>query len=96
MAITESVETPKESPRSWNKLFNLKKDKWLYLNLVQSRDDPDGIAIFHKDHNPIGTISVDWLKHLIGRLILYLNQYIRWKEWEKKQNQRDANQEEDY
>lgn len=83
-AIIEKVETPTKPPASFNKLYNAARTYWTPLNLVVSKQDPEGIVIFHR-RQPLGTISLKWLDRFIARLIRFRCEYALWKEAEKKE-----------
>jgi hypothetical protein len=85
IAVVQKVETPRKKPASFNKLYNAEGNHYMPLNVLLSRDDPEGIVIFGKERKkPIGTISLEWFDHLIERLVEFRNEYIVWKEKEKK------------
>jgi len=79
------VETPKSKPTSFNEFWNAARTKFMPLNLVPSRDDPEGIAIFWRKGDPIGTISLKSLDHLIERLAKYRKEWVLWKDKEHKE-----------
>jgi hypothetical protein len=78
------VTTPPQKPVSFNQFWNAAHTKYMPLNLVLSRDDPDGIAIFSKQGDPIGTLSPQELDRMVEKLAKYSAKYRRWKEAEKQ------------